>query len=237
MDADTAFVTGGTGALGGAVTRRFLGDGFRVAVTYRSKVEWTALEREHADRAREGALLGLECDVTREEPVRRAVATAAERLGGLRVLLHLAGGYRGGEPVETAEEGTVRGMIELNLISAFWAAKHVIPHAKKSGAGRLVFVSSRGAVKYDPGASAYAAAKLGLHALVRTLAKELKKTDVTANAVLPSMIDTPANRAAMPGADAATWVSPDQVAGLLAYLASRDASSTSGALVPIYGRA
>jgi NAD(P)-dependent dehydrogenase (short-subunit alcohol dehydrogenase family) len=237
MEQDAAFVTGGTGALGRAVTGRFLGEGYRVAVTYRSAEEWKALEREHAGPAREGSLLGLECDVTQEEPMRRAVAQAAERLGSLRVLVHLAGGYRGGQPVESADEGAVRGMIELNLISAFWAAKHAIPHVKRGGAGRLLFVSSRGAVEYFPGAAAYAAAKLGLHALVQTLAKELRKSGVTANAILPSMIDTPANRAAMPDADFSAWVPPDAVAGLLAYLASRGAGLTSGALVPIYGRA
>src|SRR6267154_915880 len=210
MEQDAVLVTGGTGALGRAVTGRFLREGYRVAVTYRSPEEWKALEREHADAARDGAL---------------------------RVLAHLAGGYRGGQPVESADEGTVRGMIDLNLISAFWAAKHVIPHVKRGGAGRLLFVSSRGAVEYFPGAAAYAAAKLGLHALVQTLAKELKKSGVTANAVLPSMIDTPANRAAMPDADFSAWVPPDAVAGLLAHLASRDAGFTSGALVPIYGRA
>ncbi len=237
MDADAAFVTGGTGALGRAVTRRFLEEGYRVAVTYRSKEEWADLEREHPGPLSRGALLGLECDVTQEEPVRRAVGSAVERFGALRVLLHLAGGYRGGQPADSIEERTVRGMIELNLISAFWAAKHTIPHLTRSGAGRLLFISSRGAVECYPGASAYAAAKLGLHALVQTLAKELRKSGVTANAVLPSMIDTPANRASMPDADTSAWVPPDQVAGLLAYLASRDAGSTSGALVPIYGRA
>lgn len=237
MEADVAFVTGGTGALGLAVSRRFLGDGYRVAVTYRSKDEWNALTRENERASREGILLGLECDITREESVRAAIGAAAERFGALRVLLHLAGGYHGGQPVESADEKTVRGMIELNLISAFWAAKHAIPHVKRGGDGRLLFISSRGAVECYPGAAPYAAAKLGLHALVQTLAKELKKSGVTANAVLPSMIDTPANRAAMPDADPSAWVPPDLVAGLLAYLASRDAGATSGALVPIYGRA
>jgi NAD(P)-dependent dehydrogenase (short-subunit alcohol dehydrogenase family) len=237
MEQDAAFVTGGTGALGRAVTGRFLREGYRVAVTYRSAEEWKALEREHQGPAADGALLGFDCDVTQDEPVRRAVTQAAERFGSLRVLVHLAGGYRGGQPVESADERTVRGMIELNLISAFWAAKHAIPLVKLGGAGRLLFVSSRGAVEYYPGAAAYAAAKLGLHALVQTLAKELKKSGVTANAVLPSMIDTPANRAAMPDADFSAWVPPDAVAGLLAHLASRDAGFTSGALVPIYGRA
>lgn len=233
MERDAAFVTGGTGALGRAVTKRFLEDGFRVAVTYRSSDEWTSLERAHPG----GSLLGLECDVTREEHLRRAMAEAAERFGGLRVLLHLAGGYLGGQNVESLDEKGLRGMLELNLVSAFFAAKHAIPHLKRSEAGRLLFISSRGAVEFYPGASAYAAAKLGLHALVQTLAKELKKSGITANAVLPSMIDTPANRAAMPDADASTWVPPEAIAGLLSFLASRAAGHTSGALVPIYGRA
>jgi NAD(P)-dependent dehydrogenase (short-subunit alcohol dehydrogenase family) len=237
MESDSAFVTGGTGALGRAVTHRFLEEGYRVAVTYRSENEWDALKREHERPAREGALLGLRSDVTREDSVRQAIGSTVERFGALRVLVHLAGGYRGGEPVEQAQESTVRGMIELNLVSAFWSAKHAIPHLKRGPDGRLLFISSRGALECYPGAAAYAAAKLGLHALVQTLAKELKKSGVTANAVLPSMIDTPANRAAMPSADFSTWVSPDSVAGLLAYLASRGAGATSGALVPIYGRA
>jgi len=237
MERDAAFVTGGTGALGRAVTKRFLDDGYRVAVSYRSPNEWAALEREHPGPSREGSLLGLECDVTQEEPVRRAMASAAERFGVLRVLVHVAGGYLGGQPVETLEERDLKGMLELNLVSAFFAAKHAIPYVKKAGAGRLLFISSRGAVEYYPGAAAYAAAKLGLHALVQTLAKELKKSGITANAVLPSVIDTAANRVAMPKADFSAWVSPGAVAGLLAYLASRDAGATSGALVPIYGRA
>ncbi|HXF59200.1 MAG TPA: SDR family NAD(P)-dependent oxidoreductase [Candidatus Saccharimonadales bacterium] len=237
MERDAAFVTGGTGALGRAVTKRFLDDGYRVAVTYRRREEWSALESEHPGPAREGTLLGLECDVTREEQVGGAIEATVERFGGLRVLLHVAGGYRGGQPVESLEERGLRGMLELNLVSAFLAAKHAIPHLKRGEGGRLLFISSRGAVETYPGASAYAAAKLGLHALVQTLAKELKKSGITANAVLPSMIDTPANRASMPDADFSAWVPPAAVAGLLAFLASRGADQTSGALVPIYGRA
>ena len=128
-------------------------------------------------------------------------------------------------------------MLDLNLLSAFWAAKHVIPHAKASGRGRLLFISSRGAVEASAGAAAYAAAKAGLHALVATLAKEVGASGATANAVLPSVIDTPQNRAAMPGAKFDTWVEPAKVAALLAFLASDAAATTSGALIPIYGRA
>jgi NAD(P)-dependent dehydrogenase (short-subunit alcohol dehydrogenase family) len=233
----SAFVTGGTGALGRAVAGTFLAEGYRVAVTYRLEEEWEALKERNAAAVKGGSLLGLSTDVTRADAVREAVEEAARRFGGLRVLVHLAGGYSGGKPVESIDEKTVRHMIDLNLLSAFWAARYAIPHLKRAGQGRLLFVSSRGAVECYPGASAYAAAKLGLHALVQTLAKELRDTGVTANAILPSVIDTPPNRASMPDADFGKWVRPESVAELLAFLAGAGAASTSGALIPIYGRA
>ena len=233
----TAFVTGGTGGVGRVVVARFLADGYRVAVPYRSEVEWTALVRAHEEAARSGALHGMVADVTDEDSVADAASTAASTLGGIRVLAHIAGGYKGGVDVERMEARDVRGMIEVNLLSAFWAAKHVIPHAKRAGSGRLLFVSSRGAVEFHAGASAYAASKAGLHGLVGTLARELRADGVTANAILPSVIDTDANRASMPKARFDDWVRPEQIAALLAFLASDAASAVSGALIPIYGRA
>ncbi|MGH7681909.1 MAG: SDR family NAD(P)-dependent oxidoreductase [Candidatus Eiseniibacteriota bacterium] len=235
--ASAALVTGGTGALGRAVVRRFLADGLSVAVTYLVDAEWKNLAEAESEAQRAGFLHGVRADITDEESVGRAVEEVASKFGGLRVLAHLAGGYAGGADVERVEAKTVRQMLELNLISAFWAAKHVIPHAKRSGAGRLFFVSSRGAVECYPGAAAYAAAKLGLHALVQTLSKELKQSGVTANAILPSVIDTAANRAGSPNADYSTWVPPADIAALLSYLAGAGAQSVSGALIPIYGRA
>lgn len=236
MAADSALITGGTGALGRAVTGRFLADGYRVAVTYRSEGEWEGLGALNPAAVQSESLLGLRADVTQTDSVRAAVEIAARRFGGLRVVVHLAGGYSGANAVESVDESTVRGMIELNLLSAFWVSKHAIPHVKRAKDGRLLFVSSRGALECYPGAAAYAAAKLGLHALVQTLSKELRESGVTANAVLPSLIDTPPNRASMPDADFAKWVRPEAVADLLAFLARSEAASTSGALVPIYGR-
>jgi NAD(P)-dependent dehydrogenase (short-subunit alcohol dehydrogenase family) len=234
---NTALVTGGTGGLGRAVVARFLADGFKVAIPYRSEVEWTALSNAHPDAVRSGALHGFVADVSDEGSIADATVKSAAAMGSIRVLAHIAGGYRGGVDVERVEAGDVRLMIDLNLTSAFWAAKHVIPHAKRTGAGRLLFVSSRGAIQYYPGAAAYAAAKVGLHGLVGTLAKELLQDGVTANAILPSTIDTAANRAAMPKSKFEDWVRPDQIAALLAFLASDAASAVSGALIPIYGRA
>jgi len=233
----SAMITGGTGALGSVVTRSFLAAGYRVAVTYRGTDEWEALAAVEREAVAGGRLLGIAADVTDESSVGAAVASAASAFGRLDVLVHVAGGFAGGRNVESLDAKSVRGMIELNLVSAFLAARHVVPHAKKHGRGRLLFISSRGAVDCQPGAAPSAAAKLGLHALVQTLAKELKHDGVTAHAVLPSVIDTAANRASMPDGKFGDWVKPESIAEVLVFLASEDAAATSGALVPIYGRA
>ncbi len=230
-------ITGGTGGLGGAVVARFLRDGYRVAVPYFVTGEWEALAKAQEAAVREARLIGQPADLTDEDSTRGTIERSADALGGLTGLVHLAGGYAGGVPLERLDAAVVRRMIETNLLSAFWAAKHSIPYVKRSGHGRLLFISSRGAVETEPGASAYAAAKAGLSALVLTLAKELRADSVTVNAVLPSVIDTPANRAAMPKADPGRWVKPEEIAALLAFLASDAAASVSGALIPIYGRA
>jgi len=235
--AAAAIVTGGTGALGSVVARAFLAAGYRVAVTYRGAKEWDALATAEREAVAAGRLLGLVADVTDDASVGSAVTAAATRFGRLDVLVHVAGGYAGGQNVEAIDAKVVRTMIDTNLVSAFWASKHVIPHAKRNGRGRLLFISSRGAVETNAGTSAYAAAKLGLHALVQTLAKELRRDGVTANAVLPSVIDTAANRAAMPNSKFDEWLKPESIADLLLFLASENAKATSGALIPIYGRA
>jgi NAD(P)-dependent dehydrogenase (short-subunit alcohol dehydrogenase family) len=233
----SALITGGTGAIGRVVVGRFLADGYRVAVTYRSEAEWKGLADERRRECDAGALVGVAADVTSEDSMRGAVEKVAKSLGGLRVLVHVAGGYAGGVPVESVDASTVRHMLELNLFSAFYAAKCVIPHVKQRGSGRLLFVSSRGSVVHYPGAAAYAAAKAGLNALVGTLARELLASGVTANAIMPSTVDTAANRKEMPNADHGSWVQPEEIAELLLFLASERASATSGALIPIYGRA
>lgn len=232
-----ALITGGTGAIGSAVAARFLADGYAVAVTYRTPSEWERLQESHGADATAGRLSGYQADVTDHDSTAKAVRAAVDQIGGLRVLAHVAGGYDGGTPVERLEEPALRGMLELNLVSAFWAAKHAIPPLRASGSGRLLFVSSRGAVQAQAGAAPYAAAKLGLHALVATLAQELRNDRITANAVLPSLVDTPQNRAAMPKADPASWVRPEQIAALLAFLGSETSEAVTGALIPIYGKA
>jgi NAD(P)-dependent dehydrogenase (short-subunit alcohol dehydrogenase family) len=179
----------------------------------------------------------LRADVTAEAEVRRLVEAVTERLGRIDILLNLVGGYVGDLPVSDLPEATWDQMLTMNLKSAFLCCKHVVPVMRRGGWGRIVTVSSRAALKVFPGISAYAAAKAGLLAFTETLASEVLKDGITVNAVLPSVIDTPANRRAMPGADPSRWVKPEEIARLMLFLCSDEARDISGAAIPIFGRA
>jgi NAD(P)-dependent dehydrogenase (short-subunit alcohol dehydrogenase family) len=128
-------------------------------------------------------------------------------------------------------------MLGLNLRSAYTIFRAVLPGMLKAGKGRIVAVGARAAIEPIANFAAYSVSKAALVALVKTVALEVKDSGITANAVLPSVIDTPANRAAMPAADASKWVTPESIAGLLVWLVSDAARDVNGAAIPIYGRA
>jgi len=152
-------------------------------------------------------------------------------------LLHLVGGFAGGQPVAETPDETWEKMLDLNLRSAYTIFRAVLPGMLKAGKGRIVAVGARAALDPMANFAAYSVSKAALVALVKTVALEVKDTGVTANVVLPSVIDTPANRAAMPSADASKWVTPESIAGLLVWLTSDAARDVNGAAIPIYGRA
>ncbi len=230
-----ALITGGTGALGRAVTAAFVEAGAAVAVTY--VVEPEVPECKACLGSRADAPMFLKADVTVEADVLRLVRAVVERLGRIDILLNLVGGYVGDLPVARLPEATWDHMLHLNLKSAFLCCKHVVPVMQQGGGGRIVTVSSRAAIKVFPGISAYAAAKAGLLAFTETLASEVLKDGITVNAILPSVIDTPANRKAMPGADYSAWVKPEEIARVLLFLCSEASREISGAAIPVYGRA
>lgn len=230
-----ALIPGGTGALGRAVTAAFVEAGAAVAVTYIVDPEVPECKTCLGPRA--DAPLFLKADVTVEAEVKKLVQTVVERLGRIDILLNLVGGYVGDLPVAELSEATWDHMVNINLKSAFLCCKHAVPIMQRDGGGRIVTVSSRAALKVFPGISAYAAAKAGLLAFTETLASEVLKDNITVNAILPSVIDTPANRKAMPGADASVWVKPEEIARLLLFLCSEASREISGAAIPIYGRA
>ncbi len=230
-----ALITGGTGALGRAVTAALVQAGASVVVTY--IVEREVPECKECLGPRGDAPVFLKADVTVESEVQALVKTVVGRLSRLDILLHLVGGYVGDLPVVELPEAEWDHMLKVNLKSAFLCCKHAVPVMQRQGGGRIVTVSSRAGIKVFPGISAYAAAKAGLIAFTQTLASEVLSHNVTVNAILPSVIDTPANRQAMPSADHSLWVKPEEIARVLLFLCSEASGQISGASIPVYGRA
>lgn len=226
-----ALVTGGTGALGQAVTRRLLAEGAAVTVSYRAEAERDALLARLGAAERERLLL-VRADVTDERAVADLVNTLRARHGRLDILAALVGGFAGGRLVET-DRATWERMLALNLTSAFVAARAAVPAMLAGGWGRVVTVGSRAVVPPAAGFVAYTAAKAGLIAFTQALAQELRGSGVTANCVLPGTMDTPANRAAMPGADRSGWVPVESVAAAIAFLVGEEAAHVTGALVTV----
>jgi NAD(P)-dependent dehydrogenase (short-subunit alcohol dehydrogenase family) len=235
LEGKVALITGGTGALGHAVTAAFAEAGARLAVSYRAEGEAQSARQLLGNRA--DAVMFVKADVTVEAEVQRLVSTLVDRFGRIDILLNLVGGYIGDLPVADLPEAAWDRMLEINLKSAFLCSKHVVPILRRTGGGRIVNISSRAALKVFPGISAYAAAKAGLLAFTETLASEVLKDNITVNAVVPSVIDTPANRKAMPKADPSAWVKPGEIARVLLFLCSDAAKEISGAAIPVYGRA
>lgn len=223
----TAIVTGGTGGLGAAVTRRQLDDGWRVVVP------WFA-ERE-LERVDEHERLELvQADLTDPASAANVVATAGD---GLRAVVNLVGGFAMGDRVHETPIDEFEAQLRLNLRPTYLMCAAAIPVLLAAGGGAIVCVSSRAAVQPFAGAAGYITAKAAVLAFVDALHEEYRDDHIRANAILPSTIDTPANRKSMPGADFDTWVKPEEIARVIAMLCSDDARVTSGAHVPVYGRA
>jgi NAD(P)-dependent dehydrogenase (short-subunit alcohol dehydrogenase family) len=176
-------------------------------------------------------------DVEDESSVAAAVAHVASGYGRIDVLVNLVGGFTAGQPITQVDLETWRRMQDLNVLTAFLTSKHVGRVMERQGAGRIINISSRAAVSERKNAAAYAMAKAAIITLTETQAEELRNEGITVNCVLPSIIDTPADRTAMPNADFSLWPKAEEVARVLLFLASDDAQLISGAAIPIYGRA
>jgi NAD(P)-dependent dehydrogenase (short-subunit alcohol dehydrogenase family) len=225
-------VTGGTGALGSAVTRAFLQEGASVAVTYRTRQEYENLQSSLAtDAAR---LRGHPTDVTNEAEMLRAIAAIEEEFHRLDGLVSTVGGWSGGTKLWEAERATLERMLDLNLRSAFVCARTIVPMLLRQGRGGYVInVAARAALDQPAGAGAYAASKAAAVALMHSLAMDLKDTGIRVNSILPNIIDTPANRRAMPRADFGSWTTPEQIARVILFLCTPDARPVNGAAIPV----
>ncbi len=218
-------VTGATGGLGEIVTRLFLDAGAHVVGV---ALRWD-------DAPRSARVLPLELDLSVPEQCRRAASLTLERHGRIHMLVHLVGGYSAGMTIAETSDEVWLGMLNANLISTFNLCREVLPHMLRSGRGRIIAIGSKAGVDPLARMGAYHVSKSAAHALIRAIGRDCKGTGVTANAILPSIIDTPGNREAMPDADWDKWVSPTSIAQLIMFLASEAASEINGALIPIYG--
>jgi NAD(P)-dependent dehydrogenase (short-subunit alcohol dehydrogenase family) len=227
----TVLVAGGTGGLGRAVSLAFLAEGAKVVVTYREQKELESLRRA----ANGSSIEGYPVDVTDEAAVLQLVDELIGQHGRLNVLVNAAGGYAGGVNLWEQQTRVFDQMLALNLRSAYVLSRAVIPVMLQQKRGAIVNVAAKAALDHGARASAYAASKAAAVALMDSLAAEVKGTGVRVNSILPSIIDTEANRKAMPGADFAKWPKPDEIARVILFLCSDDAKLINGASVPVYG--
>ena len=231
----TVVVAGGTGGLGKSVSLAFLDEGAKVVVPYRRDEEFAALKQ--AAELGSPSLEGRRVDVTDEAEVAQFVDEVLALHGALDVLVNAVGGYAGGVKLWDMTTTTLDQMLTLNLRAGFTLARAVMPFMLKAGRGSFLNVASKAAVDHGACAAAYAASKAAAVALMDSLAADAIGSGVRVNSILPSIIDTPANRAAMPGSNFAAWPKPEDIAQVVLFLSSDLAKTIHGAAVPVYGNA
>jgi NAD(P)-dependent dehydrogenase (short-subunit alcohol dehydrogenase family) len=226
LEHKVALITGAKGGLGNFVTEAFLEEGATVAGVSRS------IEASDFSHPR---FTAMPAELSSGEAANRLAAEVAAKFQRIDALVHLMGGFAGGQCVHETDDATLDKMLDMNLKGAFFMARAALPYMRKQGGGRILAIGSRAAAEPSPGAGVYAASKAALVSLIRTIAAENKDRGISANILLPGTMDTPANRKSMPQADYSKWVQPAQVAALAVSLAADKLSQVSGAVIPIYG--
>ncbi|MGE3245730.1 MAG: SDR family oxidoreductase [Beijerinckiaceae bacterium] len=229
---EIAVVTGAAGGLGATVSRRLAADGARLVL-----LDLDAGRLEKLAQSLSGAgHVFLAGDITNREEAQKTIAAAVKSTGAPTILVALAGGFDMGPAVHETSDDLWAKMLKLNVGTLLPLLAAITPGMIENGRGSIVAVGAMGGLKGGANMGAYAASKSALMRLVESSAAELKDKGVRVNAVLPSIIDTPANRKDMPEADFAQWVSPGELAAVISFLASKEASGVTGALVPVTGR-
>jgi len=237
LEGKVAIITGGTGALGRAAVDHFLTAGARVAVPWIVEPEVPLLRERLGNRFPNDQLMLSRANIGDEAEAARFVESVAKRFGRIDILTNLVGGFWGGKPISETSAAEWQAMFDLNLKPTFLMCRAVAPLMQKNKYGRIVSVTSRSGLTGAGDFAAYAVAKGAIATFTSSLAEELLADNVLVNAIAPSTIDTEANSKAMPKAKHENWVKPEDIATTLAYLCSGDCRVTSGAVVPVYGRA
>ena len=235
LEGKIAIITGASAALTMAVAPALLDAGATVVVTYRRESDLAKL-REHAAIAPDAKLSGITLDLTDEQAVSRAYASIADQHGGIDILVNVAGGYAGGQPIHETPWSLWQQQLDLNLKTAVLSCRAAVPHMLARG-GAIINVGTRTATQPAAKLAAYAASKRAVIQLTEALAAELRDQNITANVILPSTIDTPENRQNDPTAKGGRWVKPADIARVIVFLAGPDARIISGATIPVYGKA
>ncbi|MCP4005366.1 MAG: SDR family NAD(P)-dependent oxidoreductase [bacterium] len=225
----TTLITGGTGALGRALLEAFLADGDRVVLPWIDKDEVECVHSAHSAEVDAGRLMLFEADVAESADARELVRVAGE----VHVLVNGVGGFGGGAPVHETDLELWDAMYRINVRTVAAMSAAVVPGMIARVSGSIVNIASQAALDCPAGIAAYSASKASLVALTRSLQNELAGSGVRVNAVVPTTIDTPANRAAMPDADFSTWTAPGEIASVIQWLSSDAAISVRGALIPV----
>jgi NAD(P)-dependent dehydrogenase (short-subunit alcohol dehydrogenase family) len=221
----SVLVAGGTGYLGTAVVRELVSSGYSVTATWIVEKERERLESQDVEL--------VQADLFDAAATEAAVASVPD----LEAVVNLVGGYAEGKRVHETDPDDFERLLRLNVRPAFLLARAAMPRLVERGGGAFVGVSARAALRPFPGAAGYIASKAALLALIQALDAEYKHEGVRCNAILPSVIDTPANRESQPDADYSNWVEPEAIAKVVRFLVSDDSGTTTGAAVPVYGRA
>jgi len=226
MENHVAVVTGGSGAVGAAVVQKLLAEGAQVLVA-----------DQVPPALSDNKLKFFPTDVTNEQSIAALVTQAVSIYGTVHALFNVAGGFKYGPGIDELELADWDALINLNLTSAFLSIKHILPLMKQQKYGRIVSVSARSGLRGDPMVGPYAVSKGGVILLTQSVAEENKMYGITVNAVLPSIVDTPANRLQMPESDFKSWVAPADLAEVMVFLGSERARAVTGACLPVYNLA
>lgn len=227
-------ITGAAGNLGVSVAKAFAAAGARIALVDRSPERLPGLFPELAGSPNH--FIAPPTDVTNADSVAAAVEKIHQHFGRVDALVNTAGGYRAGTPLHQTPLSDWDFMLNLNARSVFVTCQSVIPKMLERGYGKIINTASRAAMGGDANNAAYSVSKTAVVRLTESMAAELKDAGINVNCIMPGMIDTPQNRAAMPRADFSKWVSPEAIADVILFLASDAARAISGAAIPVYGR-